>query len=273
MKRHRLSAAGSTGPENACGCRLLRRADASGQGMTEYIIIAIVVGVAVLLAARYFGGSIGAQFTDAKEEITGLKKGEERIETAVVGEERKTTPGEGGHQSGQNLGGATGGVAPPPDENGPGGSSSGPGSEYDALRSPSVGDPSSGLPELSWRQIFQVAGIVVLFGILIVFLGFRKKGGKNTKKEKKKAKKEKKKKGSAGQAMVEFIFVAVTFLFAILGVLQLAMILNAGYAGDSLMTPSMETDKMRRTGGLDGEYRFSLVAHSTMPLQSDYQKQ
>jgi hypothetical protein len=47
---------------------------------------------------------------------------------------------------------------------------------------------------------------------------------------------------------------------------------GVGYNGESLMYLSNETDKLRRSGGLEGEYRYPLVAHYTMRLQSDYEK-
>jgi len=47
---------------------------------------------------------------------------------------------------------------------------------------------------------------------------------------------------------------------------------GSGYNGETLDNLSHETDKMRRSGGLSGEYRYPLVAHYTMRLQSDYEK-
>jgi Flp pilus assembly protein TadG len=47
---------------------------------------------------------------------------------------------------------------------------------------------------------------------------------------------------------------------------------SGGYDNESLDNLSAETNKMRRSGGLSGEYRYPLVAHYTMRLQSDYEK-
>lgn len=47
-------------------------ADESGQGVAEYIIIAILVAVLVIVALRHFGGSLGERFESATESIEKL---------------------------------------------------------------------------------------------------------------------------------------------------------------------------------------------------------
>ncbi|MBI4615590.1 MAG: Flp family type IVb pilin [Planctomycetes bacterium] len=46
---------------------LLRRKQ--GQGMTEYIIIVVLVAIAVLLAVKIFGGTVKTKFTESKDTV------------------------------------------------------------------------------------------------------------------------------------------------------------------------------------------------------------
>lgn len=48
----------------------LRKQD--GQGMTEYIIIAILIAIVVLIAVRQLGTSVKTKFEKAKTEVDGL---------------------------------------------------------------------------------------------------------------------------------------------------------------------------------------------------------
>lgn len=40
-----------------------------GQGMTEYIIIIVVVAIAVLFVVKELGGTVGERYTAAKDDI------------------------------------------------------------------------------------------------------------------------------------------------------------------------------------------------------------
>lgn len=48
--------------------------DKKGQGMTEYIIIAILIAIVVLIAVKNLGSSVKTKFEDAKTEVDGLSK-------------------------------------------------------------------------------------------------------------------------------------------------------------------------------------------------------
>lgn len=405
---------------SALGSKLFVRE--AGQGLTEYIIIVVVVAILVLIGIRYFGSSIGNQFSGARDEISSLGNESQEIEGENSSASHATSAGPGaGSSSNRTSSLNSSGTSEEDGLSSNSASSSGNKDEIESLKEAPVGqDPSAGIPELSWGQILQFGGLVVLVGILVVFLGAKKGDKKKEKKEKKKKKLQKKDSAESGQAMVEFVFVAITFLFTILGVIQLAMILNAyaltryaaynaaragvvyggnedkmkeaarlslisifprhgradhllgmtenylaakatddddnyydytvringsdvhrtkkitevkiidnrgvgsgevvtfddpkqapkglitvevthqyqmviplvnrilfwvynrflsqkeggsgGYAGESLMNLSKETDKLRRSGGLGGEFRYPLTAHYTMRLQSDYEK-
>jgi Flp pilus assembly pilin Flp len=46
--------------------------DRKGQGMTEYIIIAILIAIVVLIAVRQLGTNVKGQFEKARDEVKGL---------------------------------------------------------------------------------------------------------------------------------------------------------------------------------------------------------
>ena len=46
--------------------------DQRGQGMTEYIIIAILVALVVMFTVNRFGGAIKGRFSAAEKAISGL---------------------------------------------------------------------------------------------------------------------------------------------------------------------------------------------------------
>jgi Flp pilus assembly pilin Flp len=48
----------------------LRREE--GQGMTEYIIIVILIALAVLIAVRFLGGKVQEKTSEAGEKVGGL---------------------------------------------------------------------------------------------------------------------------------------------------------------------------------------------------------
>lgn len=190
------------------------RFGSAGQGMTEYIIIVILVAIVILVSIKMFGSSVGNQFTSATDEISTLATNE--TPTNEVG----TNPATSDNSP------RTGGTQPVTKEAAPGGGASGK-AENETLRANSVGDSATDeLPSFSWGKLLPFAGLVVGIGIIVVLMGLKKGKGKEKKKEKKKTK-SMFKRGQSGQAMVEFVFVAITFLFVILGIIQLALVLNA----------------------------------------------
>lgn len=189
----------------------MRTKGSGGQGITEYLVIAVVVGIVVLVGVRYFGSSAKEKFETATEELSDLKEGS----TSVSFEPQSTAPErlapvENAPPAKESAGGTAGNVQLPSDLSG--------------LKASPIGDnPEDMLPQFAWRDFLFIAGGVVLVGVLIVFLGTRDKEKKKKRGKKRRAKG----KSETGQAMVEFVVIAITFLFTILGVIQLGMILNA----------------------------------------------
>jgi Flp pilus assembly pilin Flp len=46
--------------------------DDKGQGMTEYIIIAILIAIVVLIAVKSLGTSVKSKFSEAQASVQGL---------------------------------------------------------------------------------------------------------------------------------------------------------------------------------------------------------
>ena len=195
--------------------------------MAEYIIIVLLVGIIVIFAIRYFGGSLFGQFRNATQEINTAQ---------TSSKDRGSIDSSVGPKAGANP--PPGSVAnsasdPAQDKQAKESrissgtpSSGGIDSQVEELRG-GVGDPSGAKPideiRINTSTLITLAVVVVGLGILIFVATMRKK------KDGKKSKKKKKVKltGEEGQAMVEFVLSAITFFFVILGVMQLAMVLNA----------------------------------------------
>ncbi|MCB0345961.1 MAG: hypothetical protein KDD66_12650, partial [Bdellovibrionales bacterium] len=56
--------------------------DCRGQGLAEYIIVAILVAIILIVAVRYFGSSVSNQFESATSEISSLDKGSSSTEAS-----------------------------------------------------------------------------------------------------------------------------------------------------------------------------------------------
>ncbi len=224
-----------------------RLSDCRGQGLAEYIIVAILVAIILIVAVRYFGSSVSNQFESATSEISSLEEGGKTAEAGSA--DAAKASGEAGaasrysRQSGDDYEDAsssstsrksssTGGTK--------GGSGAAGGGAEDEDLTESLGKDGVGLREVNPAEDLIIDSQTLWFlGLIIVAAGIgiamhfgKDRNKKKGKKEKKKQKKEKrnpfsKRSNSDGQAMVEFLFVAITFLFTILGVIQLAMCLNA----------------------------------------------
>ncbi len=205
----------------------LSRAE-SGQGLAEYIIITLLVAIILIFGVRYFGSSVSGKFQNATQEITGLQddsKLEKSANQGATAPEVREKPSMPEGQESQTGSGTRS----------PSGGSPADGSEMAKLRPDSVGlkdqDPITSI-SISASTLWMLAGLVLLGGVGYLAREAKKRKGKDNKKKPKKklfslGDRKGAKKGSAGQAMVEFVFVAITFLFVILGVVQLAMVLNA----------------------------------------------
>lgn len=196
-----------------------------GQGMAEYIIIVVIVAILVLVGVKIFGKSVGTQFENATQEVATLNSGEGGDKGGGAkgsGEGTSTTPS-GSRTEADNREAAK--SAGPVEATGAGKD------DLARLRSESVGDrevPLAAQIKIDWRILAFIGGIVCAAGLYVVFQNsdWKKKRAKQDKSKKKKNLFSRDSKGK-GQAMVEFVFVSITFLFTILGVLQLAMCLNA----------------------------------------------
>ncbi len=232
-----------------------------GQGLAEYIVIAVLVAIIVIVALRFFGGSITGQFENATQQVRSIKDGgNEEVSVGAARAERGGSDGastESGkqHDDGGGEGNTTEeGVSPKVES----GSSD---NDIERLRKRGIGeeelDPATEI-ELDWKTLAFVALIMIGIGAYVVFQGGEKKNKKAPKQKKKKAFS----RNDSGQAIVEFVLIAITFLFVILGVIQLALVLNAyslvryaAYnAARAAIVHSADSDKMLEAA------RLSLVA-------------
>lgn len=211
----------------------------AGQGLAEYIIIVILVALLVIFGIRYYGGSIFGQFQNATEEINvaaaGAGSGAVEVGGArESGSSARTESASGGAgdsdpelpDAGRTDTGRTGSAA-----------SSGEdelSQKVSSLRT-GVGDTDDTVVvdsiQLDWSTLAAIAGAIFGLGVFVVFRGYQKQ------KKRSEGSKPKKKglfsrigggpKGESGQAIAEFTIIAITLLFVILGVIQLALVLNA----------------------------------------------
>ena len=185
----------------------------SGQGLAEYLIIVILVAIIVIVGIRFFGDSITGQFQNATDEIDTAGSATKQPTDQVYGSKGGDALSRGDDEVESTSGGGQA-------ESGDGDS------RFSGLKEGGVGevdiDPVESI-ELSWWMVGFLAAIVCSAGVYIVLNTKRdgKSKGKGKKKSSKKASKE------SGQALVEFLFIAITFLFVILGTIQMAMVLNA----------------------------------------------
>jgi Flp pilus assembly pilin Flp len=187
--------------------------------MTEYLVIVIVVAVAVIIGLRSFGGSVSGSFEEAKEEIGAMKRGGSLSYSSP--DNRSEAPP------------SSAAMLVPPSSDAEAGRSSASGANSDtlaALRPAGVGDREIAISRevpFDWRKLAGIGAVFCLFGVAVVFL---KRGGKK-KKRKKRSRREnaggEDHRGEDGQALAEFTLIAITFLFVVLGVMQLALALNA----------------------------------------------
>ena len=205
--------------------------DESGQGMAEYIIIVIVVAIAVILGLRYFGGSVTGKFSNATSELKHNQRDGPAGEIPATGGAPAGGPEGPGREGGPSSGTAgrsagDGGAPKKAPENSSSDSASLDG-RVDELRT-GVGDSGTGKPveqiQISASGLIILAVVVVGLGFVIFMATMR---DKEKRKERKNRKKVKLVSNDKGQAMVEFVLAAITFFFVILGVMQLAMALNA----------------------------------------------
>ncbi|MBL7661916.1 pilus assembly protein [bacterium] len=225
----------------------VRYFNARGQGLAEYIIVTILVALIILAGIKLFGSSVGNKFKNASAELSTMKDADKTSTSA----EREVRPGGGAEKidvntldSGTAAGGGTDQAADP----------------VAKLRPEGVGlsgqnfFPDTGL---SWIGLVVIG---VIAGLIAVAIVFRDQDGKD--KKHKTTKRGKAAKKEAGQAMVEFVLISITFLFVLLGLIQLAMILNtqslvryaAFNAARSGIVHGGDLDKMREAA------RISLLA-------------
>jgi len=209
-----------------------------GQGLAEYLIIVVVIAVAVIFGVRYFGTSVTNQFQNATKEIDSV--GDSSKSSLLSGDSSKTTtsPNSGNtstaSQSSESAeddyaSESSSGVI---ESAGAGGTDTSAGAGGDSLKARKVGEQDGEVIdeiEIDWGLLVTLAAIVIAGGVYAVIK--YAPGGKKKNKQKKEKRKSKftlkNNPPEGGQAMVEFVLVAITFLFTILGVIQLAMVLNA----------------------------------------------
>ncbi len=226
--------------------------DSSGQGLAEYLIIVVLVAITVIVGIRYFGGNILGQFSNATEEIKTVKK-VEPVTAVSLANDAAANSGSArvaGNGTPQNLGsqnppalvedsgsqsdrttvvkGTNNVSVPTSDESSSGEALS---KRIASLRS-DVGDNEKEVMEaihLDWQTLALIGGSVLAIGVALIFRGYKKSEKKSGKPGKNvlSAIFSRSKRGEDGQAIAEFTFIAITLLFVILGVMQLALALNA----------------------------------------------
>lgn len=202
----------------------------SGQGLAEYLIIVVIVAIVVIVGIRYFGGSVTNQFQNVSGSIdspTGARVSEGDGQhsgapagTSAGGEGDEGVKTSGGERKGKTARSQT--------------TSRNIDQEIAALNNEAETEsrPIDSL-DLDWQWLLIIGGIISVVAVCYVFAYLDKE-----KKSQKKAERKSRvgtllgafrrgKKNEGGQAMVEFVFSAITFLFVILGVIQMALMLNA----------------------------------------------
>ena len=194
-----------------------------GQGLAEYIIIVILVAVLVLVGLRYFGVGIGNQFKDATRKLDTASTDDV---SASSTERSKTSSNEGIKEEQNELPGSSGDGVRTSDSAGDSDKAD-IGAMADSI-SPGVGDSEVIAPpiRINMSTLLIILGAVIGVGIYII-VRFASKSRKVIKKKKKKKEKFSLSNDQGGQAMVEFVLSVITFLFCVLGVIQLALCLNA----------------------------------------------
>ena len=201
----------------------------AGQGLAEYLVIAVIVAIVVIVGIRYFGGTITNQFENVSGTIdspTGAKIGEGGGQNSGgPGGDSKAGGDDGVNTSGGDRKGKTARAQ---------NSSRNIDQEIAALNNETEteGRPIDSI-DLDWKWLLIIGGLISVVAVWFVFSSLDKEKKKEKKAEKKKSRKgflarfRGPKGGEGGQAMVEFVLSAITFLFVILGVIQMALMLNA----------------------------------------------
>lgn len=173
------------------------RTDSRGQGLAEYLVIVVLIAVGVIVAVRYFGGSVKEQIGDAAEQVDAARSDEKAGKSA----KRRKGPSTERVPGGPDIGGVddgpvagTGGIGPSTGTSADNGLDSAVGADDEDRYAKDVArlrtevgkdEVEEGVSEIKvgwWTLV--VAGIVVLaIGTALVFLVSRK-GGKKKKKKK-----------------------------------------------------------------------------------------
>lgn len=175
-----------------------------GQGLAEYLIIVVVVGIILIVAVRQFGGSLVGQFTGAAESVETLNSDETRQNSQsakTANSSSDTTLGKGSLSSGSDSRGSSEQQSSAGTENALAAGSAGvtnkslTTSQNEASQNSSldskvstltvgVGDSERQIVEsipLDWNFLLSMAAGVVLFGVLVVFYRTRKNRKSRTK--------------------------------------------------------------------------------------------
>ena len=200
----------------------------AGQGLAEYLVIVVIIAILVIVGIRYFGGSITNQFENVSGTIESpagakIKEGEGQPNSGPGGDSK------GGSDDGVNTSGGDRKGKAARSQN----SSRNIDQEIAALNNETEteGRPIDSI-DLDWKWLLIIGGIISLVAVWFVFSSLDKEKKKEKKAERKNrpgllARLRGPKGGEGGQAMVEFVLSAITFLFVILGVMQMALMLNA----------------------------------------------
>lgn len=165
---------------------MVRRCSEAGQGLTEYIIVVVVIAVAVIIGVRYFAGGVTGKFHNVAGQVESLSS--DAAETASRGDGAQGSAGSPG-----NTGSAKPEQVKPEgsEKSSDGGANSERASNQDSGRggaeldrrvgslSNGVGDSDTGSRvvetiTVNWYELGAFAAVIVLMGVTVVFLKRKK---------------------------------------------------------------------------------------------------
>ncbi|MCC6932492.1 MAG: pilus assembly protein [Deltaproteobacteria bacterium] len=196
----------------------------NGQGVAEYIIIVLLVVAGIVVALRYFGSDIAVTLNNITTSVSVLSTAEGKIrankangDAESSGSDREADVHDSTASETDSAETKTASVFPKPNESVQ--------DKVNRLRAKRPGSKEEDYRrafKFDWSSLSLIAALIIIVGFTVVFI----RGGKKRKRLASSIKFDGKQ-VEDGQALVEFIFVAITFLFVLLGVIQLAMCLNA----------------------------------------------
>ena len=200
--------------------------DARGQGLAEYIILVLLIGVIVIFGVRSFGGSMTGRFSNATETLNsaGTVKGSRDV---PIGSGSTEVPSTDGPKA--SSGDSSNDMSDVSNESKKSGGASDVDTRVAELRT-GVGETDAKTVDsihVDWRVLTSIGSLAALIGVVIVFRKkrtLRDDGGKKKKKKKRFSLKLKKGgENEEGQVLVIGLFVCVGLFMASITVANVGM--------------------------------------------------